>query len=262
MNPNDADPNRSTWTQYCGYDSDLTMRSYPHSLTHSLHKYNDNNNTNHTEFHKNRHGLDQDLNILVDGGGILHGGGGVDVNGSIKNPRRFRHRLKSIKSLTHSISNKDCGLQGIIFNGKRKRSTNGSNNSVTGTSVGENSTTYCDNTNDNAAIGSSSSTQPIRASKYRGIMDSDIRIRKSVEFGKVNHQLYRYIDKHGTLRTGVYSTSTSINNGTGSIDGTAIDVEDGYDGASERGRCEDETDYPVDDDVASGSDNELPLGNN
>lgn len=249
------------------------MRSYPISLTHSLHKYDT------SKYHNNNINQYNDPDYKMNNDEINHN--------NKNNTRRFRHRLKTIKSSSRlNNNNKGYEHDGLYYNGKRKRSCIGSNNSIAGTtSIGDTITTYCGNTID--AIPSSQPTSR-QASKYRGVLDSDqsITVRKSVEFGKNNNQLYRYID---TLRTtaattssvvgsggggggiigvssssaigstGVCSTSTSINNGTGSIDG-AIDVEDGYDGASERGKCED--DYPVDDDMASGSDNELPLGNN
>ena len=219
-----------SWAQL-GYDSDLTMRSYPHSVTYQSRKQRKYGSTSNEKMSPtdpdNSHELEEPSSVINEEEDRL--------NNAPNQNRKLRHRLRSIKPSSKEIT----------VRGKRKRRSGFSTltvaaaaggGGVAGGGGGEGG--------GGAPLNTASST---RSSKYRSMVDSEllIGVRKSVEFGPgSNEEQYRYIDCGGG------STSTSMD---------AVDVEDGYDGASERGRCEYETDYPVDDDMGSASDNELPL---
>ena len=217
-----------SWAQL-GYDSDLTMRSYPHSVgTYQSRKQRKFGSTTSNEKMSpidadNSHELEPAATVINEEEDRLN-------NASNQN-RKFRHRLRSIKPSPKEV----------MVRGKRKRRTGSSTFTTTTTTTTTSSAT-------GGGGGGVSTSNSTRSSKYRSMVDSEllIGVRKSVEFGPENNEQCRYIDCGGG------STSTSMD---------AIDVEDGYDGASERGRCEYETDYPVDyDDMGSASDNELLLG--
>ena len=213
-----------SWAQL-GYDSDLTMRSYPHSVgTYQSRKQRKFGSTSNEKMSP----TDVDNSHELEPATVINEEEDRLNNASNQN-RKFRHRLRSIKPSPKEV----------MVRGKRKRRTGSSTFTTTTT------TTSASGGGGGGGVSTSNST---RSSKYRSMMDNEllIGVRKSVEFGPENNEQCRYIDFGGG------STSTSMD---------AIDVEDGYDGASERGRCEYETDYPVDyDDMGSASDNELPLG--